>query len=99
VRIAWVGGVGRQAGHLVAEAERAGHTVEIHDGRTERRSIGRLRRAIARCDLVVLTTDVNSHGALGAAREAASEWNRPIVLVRTGGLTRLRRVLEEIEGR
>lgn len=99
MRIAWIGGLTRSAELYKIEASRRGHRLEPHDGDVNgKRGSEALRAAIARADLVVALTEVNSHGALGLARRTARELGKPFVLMRKCGTARFRELLDELHG-
>ena len=91
--IGWIGGLSRASGELERVAREEGHELITHDGNTTRRSMHALRALVARCDLVVVQTDVNSHGAMKVAREAARYYERPLCLVKRASAADLRALL------
>jgi hypothetical protein len=93
MRVAWVGGLDRSAPEYVAMAAQMGHQLEIHNGGTGGRGSRALRGAIARSDLVVLITDINSHGALSLARRVAREEGKRVVLLRRCGVAKFKELL------
>lgn len=91
-----VGGVER-AGRLLDEtANERGTTLELHDGHMRGTGDRALSTLVQRSDLVVVTTDVNSHAAVRRARELARQHGRPCVLVRRLGPKRLATLLDEM---
>jgi hypothetical protein len=99
MRIAWIGGVERNEGDLVQLAAKAGHELDFHGGHMGGRGTVELRRAVERADLVVVLTDVNSHGAVQIARKLCQKIGRPIVLSRRCGASRFQRFLDELDAR
>jgi hypothetical protein len=93
MNVAWIGGMTRNAPEYVAQAESLGHRVEVHCGHTGGRGSRALRGVIARSDLVVVLTDVNSHGAVSLARRVAREEGKQLVLLRRCGIARFRELL------
>lgn len=92
-----VGGVER-AGRLLDEAaHERGHSLELHDGHMNGTGDRALMTLVQRADLVVVTTDVNSHAAVRRARELARQHQRPCVLVRRLGPKRLGTLLDELD--
>lgn len=90
MRIGIVGGAERLADRLSAVANAAGHQLEFHDGHMRGTASDRLRAMIDRVDVVVVVTEINSHGAVLHARELARRAHRPIRLVRRFGTSQLR---------
>jgi hypothetical protein len=93
VRIGVVGGVERLEPHLRTVANSAGHELEFHAGHMAGQGGGRLRALVDRVDLLVILTDVNSHGAVIHARALARKAHRPVRLVRRLGASQLRALL------
>ena len=94
-----VGGVDRTGRLLDAAAHHLGHSLELHDGHMNGTGDRALATLVQRSDLVVVTTDVNSHAAVRRARELARQHQRPCVLVRRLGPKRLETLLDELEQR
>ena len=90
MRIGIVGGAERLADRLSTVASAAGHQLEFHDGHTRGTATDRLRALIERSDVVVIVTEINSHGAVQQARSLASRAHRPVHLVRRFGTSQLR---------
>ena len=97
MRLLIVGGVERTEGRLEEAAAELGHTLEFHGGHVEGRGSEGLRVAVDRADLVIVVTDVNSHGAVHVARDQARRSGRAWVAVRRCGPSRLRAVVTEHE--
>ncbi|MFT3924905.1 MAG: DUF2325 domain-containing protein [Myxococcales bacterium] len=68
MRIGIIGGAERTEPQLKRLASAAGHEVEFHAGHMSSCGAASLEALITRCDLLVITTDVNSHAAVRAAR-------------------------------
>jgi hypothetical protein len=96
MKIAWIGGITRNEGLYESEAAAHGHVLEHHDGRVGGGGAQRLRTAIERADLVIAITDVNSHGAVKAARSLSRELGRSFVLVKTGGMAHFRSLMASL---
>ncbi len=96
MRIAMIGGVERNETDYARIAERAGHSLEFHGGWIGGRGADTLAALIARAELVIIVTDVNSHGAVILARRLAAERGRPIQLLRRMGTSRFRSLLEAL---
>jgi len=96
MHIGLIGGIERGAHHYEALAADAGHTVEIHSGHLAGRGMDTLAAIVERADVIVVITDVNSHGGMWSARRLAKARNRPCVLVRRLGVSRFRSLLAEL---
>ncbi len=96
MRIGWVGGLDRSKALFEEVAERAGHTLEMHEGHIGGRGTHNLEGVVARCDLVVIVTDTNSHGAVLHAKKVARRTGRRALIVRKGSVSALERVLESL---
>lgn len=99
MRIGIIGGAECGESTLRAVADEGGHELEVHRGATSSRSSAALEAMMARCDLVVIATDVNSHGAVRLARELGRAAGREPVLCRRIGRTRLHELVAEATGR
>jgi hypothetical protein len=97
MRIAWVGGLDRSKALFTEVAERAGHTLEMHEGHVGGRGSVILEGMVARCELVVIVTELNSHGAVMHAKRMAQRSGRKSMIVRKGSVTSLQRVLASLE--
>jgi hypothetical protein len=86
MKIGIIGGVDRSGTLLQEVAEARGHQLELHTGvMGSTASASSLRALIARSELVVVLTDVNSHNAVRAARREAKLRKRPLRIVRRMG--------------
>jgi hypothetical protein len=90
MRIGIVGGAERLADRLSAVAASAGHELEFHDGHMRGTASDRLRALVERSDVIVIVTEINSHGAVLHARDLARKAHRPVRLVRRFGTSQLR---------
>jgi len=99
MRIAMIGGLDRNERLLQDLAAGYGHHLEFHGGHMRGRGAGELRALVERADLVVLTPDVNSHGAVQLGKKVAREAGRHFVILRTCGVARFRTLLDAIEAR
>jgi Uncharacterized protein conserved in bacteria (DUF2325) len=100
MRIGIVGGVDRSATALHEAAEAQGHALEIHDGvMSSGAAAASLRALIARAELVVVVTDVNSHNGVRAARRAAKHLGRTLRIVRRMGTAQLAVLLRDLPKR
>ena len=71
MRITLIGGVERNEQALEAIAASLGHRLDFHGGHLKGRGVDDLHRQVDRADLVVVATNVNSHGAAQLARKLA----------------------------
>lgn len=89
-----VGGMDRAAPHYRSVAEQQGHSLECHTGDLAGTGPSTLESIVQRSDLVVVVTDLNSHGAVWQARRLARQHARTVVFVRRLGVARLRQIME-----
>ena len=94
-----VGGLGRAESLYRQLATEAGHEVAFHDGDVGGRGAHALAQLVERCDVVVLVTDVNSHGAVRYARARLKKVGRSPLLVRRFGLERFSVLLDALSVR
>ena len=99
MRIAMIGGLDRNERLLQDLARAHGHLLEFHTGHMRGRGAADLRALVERAELVVLTPDVNSHGAVQLGKRAAREAGRGFVILRTCGVARFRTLLEALDTR
>ncbi|MES1209015.1 MAG: DUF2325 domain-containing protein [Pseudomonadota bacterium] len=98
MRIGIVGGIDRTANLLQGIAAARGHELELHTGVISgSASAASLRAVVARSQLVVVVTDVNSHNAVKTARREARLRNRPLRIVRRIGASQLVALLEDLD--
>jgi len=98
MRIGIVGGVDRTANLLQSVAAEHGHQLELHTGVISgAASAAGLRALVARSELVVVVTDVNSHNAVRTARREARLRNRTLRIVRRIGATQLTALLNDLD--
>ncbi len=97
MRIGWVGGLDRSRARFSEVAEAAGHTLEMHEGHVGGRGTQALEGVVARCDILVIVTDLNSHGAVLNAKKMARRAGRRALIVRKGSVTSLERVLASLK--
>ncbi|MEZ4406543.1 MAG: DUF2325 domain-containing protein [Polyangiales bacterium] len=94
MRIALIGGVERNENALSRIAAEHGHTLDYHGGHMKGRGVTDMERVVERADLIIVTTDVNSHTAVMVARKAARRFDRDLRLVRNCNPTRFRELLD-----
>ena len=82
MRIGIVGGVERNEAAFRQIAERGGHQLFFHAGHIGGRGADVLWTLCLNVDLLIVQTDVNSHGAVQLARRAARRASIPILLHR-----------------
>jgi hypothetical protein len=96
MRIACIGGLDRNEGQLESLAHDAGHSLEFHTGHTGGNGSMQLRAAISRSDFVVITTDVNSHGAVLLAKRLCRQAGQPYLVLRRCGRARFQQLLHDL---
>lgn len=92
-----VGGLDRTLRHYEQVAEAKGHRLGVHYGHMAGRGRDTLETLVSRSDVVVVVTDVNSHGAVIHARKLARNSGRPCMVVRRLGLRRFDSLLSALE--
>jgi len=75
-RIVLIGGHTRNVRHLIERGRTAGWEIESHSGEVGGRGTKDLRSQIARADIVIITTQVNSHGGMFRAKYYARRLGR-----------------------
>jgi hypothetical protein len=93
MRVGIIGGVERNRGRYEQLARAAGCEVEFHHGHMNGRGPADLRSLVARCDVVVIITSVNSHGAVRLARQLLRKQNREPVIVQRFGICQFETML------
>jgi hypothetical protein len=83
MRIAVIGGLERHESEILRRAHAHGHAVEFHRGHVGGRHAHELEAIVQRCDVAIIVTQVNSHGAMYIAKRAAVRHAVPAVLSRT----------------
>jgi hypothetical protein len=97
MRIGIVGGLDRNARELEEVARRRGHELETHTGVIAGKAAAEgLRALVARSDLVLILTDVNSHNGVRLARRTARALHRPVRILRRLGPSHLAAYLQAI---
>ena len=97
-RIAVIGGLKRMEEMYRASVDRLGGECLCHDGGLKggRR---RLRQMVAKADLVLFLTSVNSHAALSTVKKECKKCKKPFCALRQTGSGSLEKVLRAICGR
>ncbi len=93
MRLGIIGGVERSEQHYERLAVAAGHEVVFHPGHMAGRGSLGLESLVGSCDVVVIVTEVNSHGAVQTARKLMRGRGRSPLLVRRFGLSRFAALL------
>ena len=97
MRIGVIGGLDRNVAALHTLAETQGHEVGFHTGVIAGpASSSALRALVARSELVVIVTEINSHNAVRAARREARLRHRPLKIVRKLGATQFAALLRNV---
>ena len=99
MRIAVIGGRLKSDETLSRIARQAGYELELHQGDLHGRGVDEIRAAVGRSDLVVILTEVNSHGAVLVAKKAARQLQRPSLVIRRLSGARLRTLLDALDAR
>lgn len=99
MRIGWVGGLDRSRALLSGVAERAGHSFEMHEGHVGGNGSRELEGLVDRCDVLIIVTELNSHGGVMHAKRMARRAGCRSLLVRKGSVTTLQRVIETLKAR
>ncbi len=99
MRIAVIGGRYKNEGQLARIAQARGYELEFEEGHTNGRGVESIRTAVCRSDLVVIVTDINSHGAVHAAKKVARQLERATLIIQNFGAARLSRLLDALERR
>ena len=90
MRIGIVGGLDRSASDLKAVANAAGHDLCTHNGvLSGKRAVSSLRTLVARSDLVLVLTDVDSHNAVHMTRRFARTLGTSLRILRRLGSANL----------
>lgn len=96
MHIGLVGGLDRSEAQYRQLAARAGHSIEWHTGDLAGRGAGALESLVERSDVVIVVTDVNSHGAVWRARKLAKLRDRRLVLLARCGVSKFALLLGEL---
>jgi hypothetical protein len=96
MRIAVIGGLERHESEIERRAGALGHSVEFHRGRVGGRHAGELEAVVQRCELAIIVTEVNSHGAMYIAKRSAARLGRAALITRTCGPSRFAAILDSI---
>jgi hypothetical protein len=83
MRIAVIGGLERHEAEIARRGAALGHTTEFHRGRVGGRHACELEAMVQRCDVSIIVTQVNSHGAMHIAKRTAVRHGRMALVSRT----------------
>jgi hypothetical protein len=97
MRIGVVGGLVRNARRYVELCRARGHEVEFHDGSVTGRGRDAIASLVDRVDVVIVQTEVNSHGAMWSTRAEARRVGRPLLILRRLGITAFARLLDGLD--
>jgi hypothetical protein len=95
MRIGIIGGVERSESAYRQVAELAGHTLAYHSGHMQGRGTLALSTLIRSVGLLIVVTDVNSHGAVTLARREARRMGIPVLAHRRFSPARLAALVHE----
>jgi hypothetical protein len=98
MKIALVGGLIRREAEFAKLARDAGHAIEWHSGDIGGRGADGLKAVIERSDVVVILTQINSHGSMYLAKKVARQLGRGAFVLRTCGPARFQLLLQELAG-
>jgi hypothetical protein len=96
MRIGMIGGLDRNESLYRRLADEAGHDIDFHTGHVGSRGNASLEALIDRVDLVVVVTDLNSHGAVLLARRLVRKRGVALHLVRRCGVSRFVELLQSL---
>jgi hypothetical protein len=96
MRIGIIGGLDRSESNYTRLAEGYGHELLVHGGHLGGRGAQALESLLEKSDVVVVVTEVNSHGALQLARRRLRERGRTPLLLRKCGFTKFNALLEAL---
>ena len=99
MKIGLVGGLSRHESEFARRAQERGHGLEFHAGDVGGTGAVELERIVDRCDLVVIVTAVNSHGAVGIAKKAVRRRGRASLFLRSCGVARFELLLDALQTR
>jgi hypothetical protein len=96
MRIAMIGGVERNERALEEIASSLGHELDYHGGHMKGRGVDEMWKLVRRCDLLIVSTDVNSHTAVMVARKVARLEGKEVMLTRSGSPSKFREMLRAL---
>jgi hypothetical protein len=96
VRFALIGGLERHESEIERRASAQGHVIEFHRGHVGGRHADALESMVQRCDLAIIVTQVNSHGAMHIAKKAATRYGRSALVIRNCGPSSFSAILDSL---
>jgi hypothetical protein len=99
MRIAIIGGRDKNQVDLLQIAHAAGYELEFHDGYSSGRGSLIIRNVVARADLVVVITEINSHSGVFIAKREAQRFKKPTMVIRSFSSARLRGLIAALDRR
>lgn len=99
MNIAIVGGRYKSFEQLIRIADHEGHRLDVHEGHVQGSGVHEIRRVVARADLVVILTGINSHGAMHVAKDLAKQLGKPTLITHNMGAARFRTLLAAVDRR
>lgn len=99
VRLGVIGGLERSRASYDLLATSYGVEASFHGGEMTSRGARTVEHLVERCDVIVIVTDVNSHGAVQLARRRLRERGRSPLLMRRCGLARFALLLAALRAR
>jgi hypothetical protein len=97
LRIALIGGHARNVRHLIERGRMVGWQVEGHSGVVKGRGIKELRTRVERADIVIITTQINSHGGMFRAKEFARRFGRFTTVVRRESFAEIKNAIAQFQ--
>ena len=97
LRIGIVGGLGRAEPMLRKLALQSPHTIEFHCGDVGGRGSASLEAVVQRSELLVVITDLNSHGSVQLSRKLAKARGVPRLVIKRLSLGRFAELLESLD--
>ncbi len=99
MRIAIIGGREKNQSDLIQIAKAAGYELEFHDGQPASGSSHTIRNIVARAELVVVITEINSHSGVFIAKKEAQRFKKPTMVIRSFSSARLRGLIDALDRR
>jgi hypothetical protein len=98
MRVAVIGGLERHEAAIGRRAGELGHTVEFHRGWVGGRRAEELEAIVSRSEIVIIVTQVNSHGAMYMAKRVADRHARRALVARRCTPSSFGDLLESVAG-
>lgn len=95
MRVGVIGGTEKNLNRFHEVALAGGCEVEFHDGRMAGRGSEALDTLLARCDVIVIITRINSHAAVQRAHKFCRRHGRKVWIVRRFGLHALASIAQQ----